>query len=46
MSIKLEDEDAKVLPVPAGNTAYITDAQMTRLSVILSDFNSVFEEIE
>ncbi len=46
MSIKLEDEDAEVLPVPAGNTGYIADAQMTQLSVILSDFNSAFEEIE
>lgn len=46
MSIQLEDEDAEVLPVPASSTGHIADAQMTRLSAILSDFNSAFEEIK
>lgn len=46
MSIKLEDEDSEVLPVPTGKIGHIADTEMAQLSVILSDFNNVFEKIK
>lgn len=45
MSIKLEDEDAEVAPVPAGKVGHIIDPEMDLLSVILSDFNDMFGNI-
>lgn len=46
MAIQLKDEDFEVSPVPAGKTGHIADVEMTRLSVILSDFNQAFEKIK
>lgn len=45
MSIKLEDEDFEVPPVPAGKTGYVVDPEMELLSTILSDFNDMFGNI-
>lgn len=45
MSIKLEDEDAEVAPIPAGKVGHIIDPEMDLLSVILSDFNDMFGNI-
>ena len=45
MSIKLEDEDAEVAPVPAGKVGHIIDPEMDLLSAILSDFNDMFGNI-
>lgn len=45
MSIKLEDEDAEVGPVPAGKVGHIVDPEMDLLSAILSSFNNMFGNI-
>ncbi len=45
MSIKLEDEDAEVPPVPAGKIGHIVDPEMDLLSLILSNFNDMFGNI-
>lgn len=45
VSIKLEDEDAVVPPVPAGKMGHIVQPEMDPLSVILSDFNDMFGNI-
>ena len=45
MSIKLEDSDAEVAPVPAGKVGHIVEPEMDLLSVILSDFNDMFGNI-
>ena len=45
MSIKLEDEDAEVGPVPAGKVGHIVDPEMDLLSSILSAFNDMFGNI-
>lgn len=45
VSIKLEDEDAVVPPVPAGKMGHIVQPEMDLLSVILSDFNDMFGNI-
>ena len=42
VSIKLEDEDAVVPPVPAGKMGHIVQPEMDLLSAILSDFNDMF----
>lgn len=39
MSIKLEDEDAEIGPVPAGKIGHIVDPELDLLSSILSAFN-------
>lgn len=46
MSIKLEDEDAEVNPVPAGKVGHIINPEMDLLSVILTDFNDMFGNID
>lgn len=46
MSIKLEDEDAEVGPVPAGKVSHIIDPEMDLLSSILSTFNDMFGNID
>lgn len=46
MSIKLEDEDAEVGPVPAGKVSHIIDPEMDLLSSILSAFNDMFGNID
>lgn len=45
VSIKLEDEDAVVPPVPAGKVGHIIQPEMDLLSVILTDFNDMFGNI-
>ena len=45
MSIKLEDADAEVPPVPAGEAGHIINPEMDLLSVILNDFNDMFGNI-
>ncbi len=45
MSIKLEDSDSEVDPVPAGKIGHIVEPEMDLLSVILSDFNDMFGSI-
>lgn len=45
MSIKLEDSDSEVAPVPAGKAGHIIEPEMDLLSVILSDFNDMFGNI-
>lgn len=46
MSIKLEDEDAEVSPVPTGKIGHIVDPEMDLLSSILSAFNDMFGNID
>ena len=45
VSIKLEDEDSIVPPVPAGKAGHIIQPEMDLLSVILTDFNDMFGNI-
>lgn len=45
MSIKLEDADSEVPPVPAGKTEHIVNPEMDLLSIILNDFNDMFGNI-
>ena len=45
MSIKLEDADSEVPPVPAGKTEHIVNPEMDLLSIILNDFNDMFGKI-
>lgn len=46
MSIKLEDEDAEISPVPTGKIGHIVDPEMDLLSSILSAFNDMFGNID
>lgn len=46
MSIQLKDADAEVQPVPAGKCGSIVNPEMDLLSVILSDFNHMFGNID
>jgi len=46
VSIKLEDSDSEVDPVPAGAVGYIVEPEMDLLSVILTDFNDMFGNID
>lgn len=46
VSIKLEDEDSVVPPVPAGKAGHIIQPEMDLLSVILTDFNDMFGNIK
>lgn len=45
VAIKLDDTDAEVAPVPAGKVGHIVQPEMDLLSVILSDFNDMFGNI-
>ena len=45
ISIRLEDQDAEVAPVPAGKTGHIVEPEMDLLSRIISDFNDMFGNI-
>ena len=45
MSIKLEDADSEVDPVPAGKAGHIIEPEMDLLSAILSDFNDMFGNV-
>lgn len=46
MSIKLEDTDAEVPPVPAGKSGHIVNPEMDLLSLILNDFNDMFGNVK
>jgi type I restriction enzyme, R subunit len=46
MSIKLEDEDAEVDPVPAASAGHIVGPEIDLLSVILTNFNEMFGNID
>ena len=45
ISIRLEDQDAEIAPVPAGKTGHIVEPEMDLLSRIISDFNDMFGTI-
>ncbi len=45
ISIKLEDSDSEVTPVPSGKVGHMIEPEMDLLSVILSDFNEMFGNI-
>jgi len=45
LSIKLEDKDSEVAPVPAGKVGHLVGPEMDRLSAILSAFNDMFGNI-
>lgn len=45
VSIKLEDSDTEVAPVPAGKVGHIVEPEMDLLSAILSSFNDMFGNI-
>lgn len=45
ISIKLEDEDAEIPPVPAGKVGHIVEPEMDLLSRIISGFNDMFGNI-
>ena len=46
ISIKLEDMDAEVGPVPAGKVGHIVDPELDLLSTILDSFNDMFGNID
>ncbi|HPT87338.1 MAG TPA: type I restriction endonuclease subunit R [Bacillota bacterium] len=46
MSIKLEDEDKEISPVPTGKIGHIVEPEMDLLSSILSAFNDMFGNID
>lgn len=46
LSIKLDDEDAEVAPVPSAGAAQIVSPEMDLLSAILSNFNDIFGNID
>lgn len=45
LSIKLEDEDTEVAPVPSADAPHIVNPEMDLLSAILSNFNDTFGNI-
>ena len=45
MSIKLEDEDAEIPPVPAGKSGHIVNPELDLLSLILNNFNDMFGNV-
>ena len=46
ISIKLEDDDAEVDPVPAASAGHIVGPEIDLLSVILTNFNEMFGNID
>lgn len=46
ISIKLNDEDAEIGPVPSGSTGRIAEPEMDPLSQIISSFNEQFGNIQ
>lgn len=46
LSIKLDDEDAEVAPVPSSGATQIVSPEMDLLSAILSNFNDIFGNID
>ena len=45
ISIKLEDADSEIAPVPAGKVGHIVEPEMDLLSKIIMDFNDMFGNI-
>lgn len=45
ISIKLEDKDSDVPPVPSGKIGHIVNPELDLLSLILTDFNDMFGNI-
>ncbi len=45
ISIKLEDADAEIAPVPAGKVGHTVEPEMDLLSKIIMDFNDMFGNI-
>ena len=45
ISIKLEDADSEIAPVPSGKVGYIVEPEMDLLSKIIMDFNDLFGNI-
>ena len=46
LSIKLDDEDIEVAPVPSAGAPHILNPEMDLLSAILSNFNEIFGNID
>lgn len=46
MSIQLDDADSEIAPVPAGKSGPIVSPEMDLLSIIVSEFNDMFGNID
>lgn len=46
MSIQLDDADSEISPVPAGKSGHIVNPEMDLLSIIVSEFNDMFGNID
>ena len=46
MSIQLDDADSEMAPVPAGKSGHIVSPEMDLLSIIVSEFNDMFGNID
>ena len=46
MSIQLDDADSEIAPVPAGKSGHIVSPEMDLLSIIVSEFNDMFGNID
>lgn len=46
MSIQLDDEDSEIAPVPAGKSGHVVSPELDLLSVIVSEFNDMFGNID
>ena len=46
MLIQLDDADAEIAPVPAGKSGHIVNPERDLLSVIVSEFNDMFGNID
>lgn len=46
MSIQLEDSDSEIAPVPAGKSGHVVSPEMDLLSIIVSEFNDMFGNID
>ena len=46
MSIQLDDADSEMAPVPAGKSGHIVSPEMYLLSIIVSEFNDMFGNID
>lgn len=46
MSIQLDDTDSEIAPVPAGKSGHIVSPEMDLLSIIVSEFNDMFGNID
>ena len=46
LSLKLEDKDAEIAPVPTGGAGCLSEAELEQLSVILNGFNDQFGNVK